>query len=70
MQKQIIRKRGPVPGPPTQQYTVWLEPEDGEWGKGQPGGLSELLRCLLKRERDFQQERDKQTDQQPADPQD
>jgi len=44
------RKRpGPVPGVPTQRYTLLLEEELGEWGKRQPGGLSELVRRLLRR---------------------
>jgi len=44
------RKRpGPVPGVPTQRYTLLLEEELGEWGKRQPGGLSDLVRGLLRR---------------------
>jgi hypothetical protein len=39
---------GPVPGPATKKYTVLLEPELGEWGKQQPGGLSELARRLIR----------------------
>lgn len=42
------RRRGPVPGPATEQYTVLLEPETAEWGKDEPGGLSELVRRLLR----------------------
>lgn len=42
------RRKGPTPGATTQPYTVMLEPEDAEWGKSQPGGLSILLRRLLK----------------------
>lgn len=43
------RKRpGPTPGPPTRKYNVLLEEELGEWAKAQPGGLSELVRRLLK----------------------
>ena len=42
------RKRGPVPGPPTRQYTVMLEPEPAEWAKTQPGGLSEFLRRFIR----------------------
>ena len=45
------RRRGPVPGTPTDKYTVLLPPTLGEWGKEQPGGLSELLRRLLEQER-------------------
>jgi hypothetical protein len=48
-----IRKRpGPVPGPPTAKYTVLLEPELAEWAKTQPGGLSELVRRLLREARE------------------
>lgn len=42
------RKRGPQPGPPTQQYSLMLEPEPAEWGKDRPGGLSEFVRRLLR----------------------
>lgn len=42
------KRPGPVPGPPTRKYTVLLEEELAEWGKRQPGGLSETLRALLK----------------------
>ena len=42
------RKPGPVPGPETQKYNVLLEPALAEWGKKQPGGLSELVRRLLR----------------------
>lgn len=41
------RRPGPVPGPPTKKYTVLLDEGLGEWGKRQPGGLSELVRRLL-----------------------
>jgi hypothetical protein len=47
----IKRRRGPVPGAPTEKYTVLLPPSLGEWGKEQPGGLSDLLRRLLEQER-------------------
>ena len=46
------RKPGPVPGVPTQRYTLLLEEETAEWGKRQPGGLSELVRGLLRRARE------------------
>ncbi len=46
------RRPGPVPGPPTARYQVLLEPRDAEWAKTQPGGLSEMLRRLLKGEYD------------------
>ena len=48
------RKPGPVPGPPTKKYNLLLEETLAEWGKRQPGGLSQLLRRLLKEERDRQ----------------
>jgi hypothetical protein len=48
--KKEQRKRGPVPGNNTAQYTLMLEPEPAEWGKTQPGGLSELVRRLLREE--------------------
>lgn len=47
-----VRKPGPVPGPPTARYQVLLEPRDAEWAKAQPGGLSALVRRLLRREYD------------------
>ena len=45
------RKPGPAPGPPTRKYNLLLGEELGEWGKQQPGGLSELVRRLLKEEK-------------------
>ncbi len=42
------RKRGPKPGPPTEQYSLMLEPEPAEWAKGKQGGLSERVRRLLR----------------------
>jgi len=45
--EQSARKRGPVPGPKTERYQVLLDPDAADWGKRQPGGLSELLRKLL-----------------------
>lgn len=44
-------KPGPVPGPEKRQFTILIEPDLGEWGKHQPGGLSELVRRLLREER-------------------
>lgn len=44
------RKRGPVPGPETVAVTVRLEPDLAEWGKNRLGGLSELVRRLLREE--------------------
>jgi hypothetical protein len=45
------RKPGPVPGPERRQFTILIDPELGEWGKQQPGGLSEMVRRLLHQER-------------------
>src|SRR5207249_9321339 len=42
------RKPGPVPVPKTERYQLLIESELAEWGKQQPGGLSELVRRLLK----------------------
>ena len=42
------KKPGPVPGPPTRKYNLLLDEALAEWGKHQRGGLSELLRRLLK----------------------
>ena len=49
---RVKRKPGPLPGPPTRKYNLLLDEELGEWGKQQPGGLSELVRRLIKEERD------------------
>lgn len=50
--KETARRRpGPVPGPTTRKYNVLIEEELADWGKQQPGGLSELIRRLLKAER-------------------
>jgi hypothetical protein len=46
------KKRGPVPGPPRERTTVYLEADLVEWAKSQPGGLSELVRDLLKQEKE------------------
>ena len=43
------RKPGPTKRLDTRQYVVMLEEETAEWGKGQPGGLSDLVRRLLRR---------------------
>ena len=42
------RKPGPVSGAPSIRTTVVLETELADWGKNQPGGLSNLLRQLLR----------------------
>jgi hypothetical protein len=52
------KKPGPVPGPPTQRYTVLLDEASAEWGKRQPGGLSELLRRLLREAQETQEGRE------------
>lgn len=49
------RKPGPVPGPEMRQFTILMEPDLGEWGKRQPGGLSELVRRLLREEKQRQE---------------
>jgi hypothetical protein len=46
------QKPGPVPGPETKKFNILIEPDLADWGKRQPGGLSELIRRLLKEERD------------------
>lgn len=45
------KKPGPMPGPTTGKYTVLLEPDLADWAKAKPGGLSELIRGLLKEAR-------------------
>lgn len=49
-----VRKK---PGPkrrlaPVVRTTLMLEEELVEWGKGQPGGLSDLVRRLLREEKE------------------
>ena len=51
------RKRGPVAGPPRLRTTLYLDAELVEWGKMQPGGLSELIRGLLIETRDKKSKR-------------
>ena len=41
------RRRGPVPAG-DDKFTILLPRELGDWGKQQPGGLSELVRRLLR----------------------
>jgi hypothetical protein len=55
-EKKDNRKPGPVPGPPTRKCNVLIEEELADWGKQQPGGLSELIRRLLKAERHKQEQ--------------
>ncbi len=48
------KKPGPRPDPALarmDKYTMKLDPEDAEWGKAQPGGLSDLVRRLLREAR-------------------
>ncbi len=45
------RKPGPVPGMPTRKYNVLIEESLAEWAKGEPGGMSAMVRRLLKAER-------------------
>ena len=42
--RKVGRPRGKADRQP---YNILLDPEIGEWGKQQPGGLSELVRRLL-----------------------
>ncbi|RYZ83032.1 MAG: hypothetical protein EOP06_20670 [Proteobacteria bacterium] len=54
------RKPGPVPGPERRQYTILIEEELGDWGKKQDGGLSDMIRRLLK---EAKEKSDASTDQ-------
>jgi hypothetical protein len=48
--EQDRKRPGPRPNPALaalEKYTMKLDPEDAEWGKAQPGGLSDLVRRLL-----------------------
>jgi hypothetical protein len=45
------KRRGPVPGPPREKYTMMLEAVDAEWAKRQPGGMALLIRRLLREAR-------------------
>ncbi|WP_395090298.1 hypothetical protein [Armatimonas sp.] len=49
---EIKRRRppGPAPIPGRVRTTVYLDELLAEWGKQQPGGLSEVVRRLLKQE--------------------
>lgn len=51
-EEKTQKKRGPIPGPKTTKYTILMEEELGEWGKRQPGGLSETARRLFRQEFD------------------
>jgi len=46
------KKRGPVKQLDTRTFTVMLPDDLGEWGKNQPGGLSQLVRDTLQRIRE------------------
>lgn len=49
---KVKKKPGPIAGPETARTTVLLPPALVDWGKAQPGGLSETLRRLLQAEYD------------------
>jgi hypothetical protein len=51
-EKTERKKPGRVAGPETKKYNVLIEEELAEWGKREPGGLSELVRRLLKKARE------------------
>jgi len=46
--QRMARPRGRPAMMMTEKYTLSLEAETAEWAKQQPGGLSHLLRCLLR----------------------
>lgn len=46
------KKRGPVANPNLVITSVSLDADLLEWGKNQPGGLSALMRRLLREEKD------------------
>ena len=46
--RRPARPRGRPAIMSTEKYTLSLEAETAEWAKQQPGGLSHLLRCLLR----------------------
>ena len=50
IEEQKTRKRGRPAGSSTrpEKFTLSLDPDFADWGKRQPGGLSELVRRLLK----------------------
>jgi hypothetical protein len=56
-EEKVRRKPGPVPGPANAKVTILLEPEIRDWGMHQPGGLSDLVRRLLREEKKRQEER-------------
>lgn len=50
-EKRQERKRGRPPQPGLERYNLMLDRELAEWGKSQPGGLSGLVRDLLRKAR-------------------
>jgi len=46
--KAVRKKPGPAPRLNTDRTTLMLDPDLIEWGKQQPGGLSETVRRLLR----------------------
>lgn len=48
LMEKTRRKPGPVPNMNTVRTTVVLDRDLADWGKNQPGGLSDLLRRLLR----------------------
>ena len=58
---ESLCKRGPVKRMGTRGFTVILPDDLGEWGKHQPGGLSQLVRDTLQRIRDERMSADHQT---------
>ncbi len=53
------KKRGPVKQMDTRGFTVMLPDDLGEWGKNQPGGLSQLVREVLQRVREESEHKEK-----------
>lgn len=50
-EKKVSKRPGPVPVAGRVRTTIYLDESLSEWGKHQPGGLSELMRRLLEQER-------------------
>ena len=50
-EKKPEKRRGPVPVAGRVRTTIYLDEALADWGKHQPGGLSELMRRLLEQER-------------------
>jgi hypothetical protein len=49
------KKPGRIPGNATVKATILIEPDLLEWGKRQPGGLSDTIRKALKEIRQKEQ---------------